>query len=182
MTRLFLTLLLVFPFFASAEVSSCRLLKKRATTTEALTTNPDLILIGKAERKLMLFSRGRALKQYHVSLGPNPVGTKIKSGDGKTPEGTYFVESKNPQSSFHLALRVSYPNKMDLVRAEKLNVDPGGDIMIHGFPNNVEYNQRATLNHNSSANWTEGCIGLTNSEIEEIFSRIVEDTPIVICP
>ena len=166
----------------SQENSSCGLLTSEALDAGDLTSSVDLILVSKADRKMIVFNGGRALKQYHVSLGFTPVGAKTRSGDGKTPEGKYFVDYKNPESAYHLSLLVSYPNTQDLERARRLKVDPGGNIMIHGFPNESSAKATAATTHNTTADWTQGCVGVTDSEIEEIFSHTEEGTAIEICP
>lgn len=177
---LLFTLLFSAQSFANSKL--CALLSKEVSNTGELTQSPDQIIVGKSQRKMILLRKEKILKQYHVSLGTVPVGKKEKSGDGKTPEGSYFVESKNANSKFHLALQVSYPNAQDLANAQKLGVDPGGDIMIHGFPKDEAYNLLATGLHNTMANWTQGCVAVTNTEIEEIYPLVEEETPIQICP
>lgn len=182
MQKLIVVFILIFSFQALANKKLCALLTVEGPTTGALEKDVDQIVIGKDQRKMLLLAKGKVLKQYHVSLGTSPVGKKDRSGDGKTPEGSYFVESKNPNSKFHLALRVSYPNAQDDETAKKLGLDPGGDIMIHGFPNDEAYNILANILHGTFANWTQGCVAVTNSEIEEIYPRVAEDTAIEICP
>lgn len=138
----------------------------------------DKVLIEKGLRRLTLLSGGHRFKSYRIALGKNPVGPKEKQGDGKTPEGFYFIESRNRQSTFHFSLRLSYPNELDKKRAKELGVDPGGDIMIHGLKNGNGQVGSAHL----LADWTEGCVAVTNREIEEI-SRLVSDgTPVEIRP
>jgi len=108
----------------------------------------DKILIEKKERRLTLFSKGEVLKTYKIALGGNPDGPKERQGDNKTPEGTYFIDSRNMDSQFHQSLHISYPNERDKKRAKELGVSPGGDIMIHGIKNGfawlVVHTQRLT--------------------------------------
>jgi L,D-peptidoglycan transpeptidase YkuD (ErfK/YbiS/YcfS/YnhG family) len=134
----------------------------------------DQVLIEKKKRKLTLLLKEQPLKSYRVALGRNPVGAKVKQGDKKTPEGRYYVENRNTRSKYHLALRLSYPNEKDIKRAGQLGVSPGGDIMIHGLQ---EGNVGPGFLH-TATDWTEGCIAVTNEEIEEI-ARLVEDGTLV---
>jgi tetratricopeptide (TPR) repeat protein len=144
-----------------------------------LWTEPvDKVLIEKEKRRLTLMSRGEAIKTYTIALGVNPVGPKEMQGDNKTPEGNYTIESRNRHSKYHLSLRISYPNKRDKQRAEELGVAPGGDIMIHGAKNGFS---GVGESHNA-IDWTEGCIAVTNPEIEEIVRLVPDGTPVEIRP
>jgi len=136
------------------------------------------ILVYKAERKLVLLNDDKVIKTYKISLGGAPVGNKQQEGDQKTPEGSYYIDWKHPSSSFHQALRISYPNSLDKIQAEKKGVSPGGDIMIHGLPNYLGwlYPLYKTID------WTDGCIAVSNVEIEEIISSVKVGTPITIYP
>lgn len=147
-----------------------------------LNKAPDLIFIEKSQRRLTVFNKDQALKQYHVSLGYMPMGAKTAEGDGRTPEGAYTIEYKNPNSQFHLSLKISYPNALDIERARIFGVDPGGDIMIHGFPEEDFYLKVATFLHNKMANWTQGCVAVTNAEIEELYALVKVGTRVQICP
>tara|TARA_B100000963_G_C22627657_1_gene673235 strand:+ start:2197 stop:2544 length:348 start_codon:yes stop_codon:yes gene_type:complete len=111
-----------------------------------------------------------------ISLGFEPLGKKIKKGDGKTPEGIYYIEKKISNSSYYLALKISYPNKWDKLRAKDLNLNPGGQIMIHGLP---LYNFDANY-HNNKNDWTEGCIAVSNSQIKYLWNNTPLFTPILI--
>jgi len=126
--------------------------------------NIDFIVVDKEKRDITMYNKSRVLKKFKISLGFEPIGTKIKKGDGKTPEGLYFIEDKIRESSFFLALKVSYPNPWDIRRALELNYHPGGQIMIHGVPNtgyDIKY-------HNSDNDWTEGCIAISNQQMLKI--------------
>jgi murein L,D-transpeptidase YafK len=136
----------------------------------------DRVVIVKSTRTLTLFNHGQVLKTYNVALGGDPVGAKTKGGDQKTPEGVYIIDSKNPQSRFHLALHISYPNAADRERAHKLGVSPGGDVEIHGLES--KYAWVGSLHR--QVNWTAGCIAVTNSEIKEIYELIPVGTPVEI--
>jgi murein L,D-transpeptidase YafK len=124
----------------------------------------DRIVIEKSARTLTLMSDGKAQKTYKVALSREPVGAKEREGDHKVPEGDYLADSKNPHSRFHLALHISYPNAADKERARKLGVKPGGNIEIHGLDS--KYAWVGGLQR--QIDWTDGCIAVTNSEIEEI--------------
>lgn len=137
------------------------------------------IIVHKAARKLdLLDNDSRLLKSYVISLGGNPIGHKTQSGDEKTPEGSYIISGRNPTSSYHLSLRISYPNEQDAAQAAKRGVSPGGDIMIHGIRGGLGW--VGTLHRRF--NWTQGCIAVTNAEIEEIWSLVPDGTPIEIRP
>jgi murein L,D-transpeptidase YafK len=138
----------------------------------------DSVIVYKEKRIMVLYSGGKEMKTYAVSLGKNPIGHKQKQGDKKTPEGNYLLDARNPNSSYHLSIHISYPNEQDIQNAENLGVSPGGDIMIHGLPNNMEFLEDYYLN----TDWTDGCIAVTNDEIEEIWHAVDDGTPIVIYP
>ena len=128
----------------------------------------DSIVLDKSERKLSMYDHGVLVKSYLVALGREPVGNKTRRGDGRTPEGVYRIEGRNPNSKYHLALRVSYPNADDRARASRRGVSPGGDIMLHGLPK--EFATVGALHRQTD--WTEGCAALTNEEIEEIWRAV----------
>lgn len=138
------------------------------------------ILVEKEARKLYLRHDTTNIKEYDIALGSNPIGHKEKEGDGKTPEGKYTISARNHKSAYHLALRVSYPNNADIMNAKAGNYSPGGDIMIHGYPN---YAPNALFNFiHKNYDWTAGCIAVTDSEIEEIWKLVPNGTPIEIKP
>lgn len=138
----------------------------------------DSIVVYKRERTLVLFNRGIPVRTYFVALGSKPVGDKERVGDQKTPEGLFHINAHNPASKFHLALRLSYPDDAHRARAAALGVDPGGDIMIHGLP--PEFGD-AGKNHIRN-DWTNGCVALSNQEIEEIWHAVPDGTPVQIKP
>jgi len=138
----------------------------------------DKIVINKSKRELILLKRGRVIRTYRIALGRTPVGPKQKEGDGKTPEGSYEIIGRNVKSAFHRSLRISYPNAVDRDRARRADVSPGGDIMIHGLPNGQGRIGAAHL----VSDWTEGCIAVTNEEIEEIWRLVGDGTPTEINP
>lgn len=138
----------------------------------------DKVLVLKSERRLQLLHGGRVLREYQVALGRNPVGKKTQQGDRKTPEGNYVISGRNRRSQFHRSLRISYPSAADRAAARRAGVDPGGDIFIHGLPNGQGAIGRAHL----AADWTDGCIAVTNQEIEELWRLVPNGTPIEIRP
>ena len=138
----------------------------------------DLIVIVKSAHTMTLMSKGNALKTYHVALSTVPVGAKERFGDHKVPEGRYTIDEKKAQSTFHLALHVSYPNAADRARAKKLGVDPGGEIEIHGLEKKYAWLGSLHREHD----WTDGCIAVTDAEIEEIYPLVAVGTAVEIRP
>lgn len=145
--------------------------------TEALP-QADHVVVKKSAHTLALMKQGGVIKTYKVSLGREPVGPKEKAGDSRTPEGDYILDWRNPNSKFHLALHISYPNAEEKTRAERGSYAPGGDIMIHGRPNWTGW-IRALY---KDRDWTDGCIAVSNAEIEEIWQAVPDGTPITILP
>lgn len=139
----------------------------------------DAVLVKKSEKTLYLLQQGRVLKQYRIMLGPRPKGHKLQEGDERTPEGIYTLDRKNPNSRFHKSIRLSYPNTADIARADKYNVDPGNNIMIHGMKNG--WNEK-TMARAEKFNWTDGCIALRNTDMDEIWEAVDVGTPIEIKP
>ena len=127
---------------------------------------------------MRLLDGAKVVKSYKVALGGHPEGAKDRQGDHKTPEGVYFVESKKPNSQFHKALHVSYPNEADRDRAHKLGLNPGGDIEIHGLGAKWGWVGAA----HRETDWTDGCIAVTNQEIDEIYPLIKVGTTVEIKP
>jgi murein L,D-transpeptidase YafK len=138
----------------------------------------DKVVVIKNKRLLMLMKDGEIFKTYRVSLGKRPEGHKIASGDQRTPEGRYVLDSKNPNSKYHLAIHISYPNELDTLNAQKRGVSPGGGIMIHGLPRHSPHLREI----NGYTDWTNGCIAVTNHEMEEIWQLVSTGTPIEIKP
>ena len=131
------------------------------------------VLVYKESRKLYLMHHDVPLKAYDFKLGFAPTGHKVMEGDGRTPEGEYIIDRRNPESSFHLSVGISYPNAQDIEVARELGVSPGGDIFIHGTPRKFRRGED---------DWTWGCIAVSNREIEEIYAMVGDGTPIVIYP
>ena len=136
----------------------------------AAGTKIDRIVVKKSARQLSVFRNGNRIKIYRIALGRRPLGAKQEEGDMKTPEGIYKIDGRNPQSSFHLALHISYPSDEDDQRAAARGVSAGYDIMIHGIQNGRGW---IGAFHRWS-DWTAGCIAVTDEEIEEL-SRITPD-------
>lgn len=127
---------------------------------------------------MMLMHDGKAFRTYKVALGTQPVGAKTQQGDHKTPEGIYTIDSRNLHSQFYKGLHVSYPNADDVAQARKRKVSPGGAIMIHGLPNGMGWVGSA----HRERDWTDGCIAVTDDEIDEIWKLVPNGTPVEIRP
>jgi murein L,D-transpeptidase YafK len=138
----------------------------------------DLVVVYKSKRILQLKRAGRVLKTFPVALGREPTGTKLREGDGRTPEGVYTLDWRNPDSQFYRAIHISYPRPGEAVHATRWGVSPGGHIMLHGLPNGVSAER---IGH-PQRDWTEGCIALTNEEMDEIWARVDDGTTIIIYP
>ncbi len=144
----------------------------------AKTEKADKVLILKEKRLLFLLREGEIMKVYKIALGKEPVGTKIKQGDNRTPEGSYILNARKQSDKYHLTIFISYPNDSDAQRARDLGVSPGGAIAIHGLPKELAHLDKL----HRKTDWTQGCIAVTNNEIEEIWSLVEDGTPIVIKP
>jgi murein L,D-transpeptidase YafK len=138
----------------------------------------DRIIIVKSAREMTLMCRGKPVKTYKVALGTQPVGAKERQGDHKTPEGNYVIDSKVENSRFHRALHISYPSAADRGRARKLGVSPGGDVEIHGLE--AKYGWIGSAHRR--VDWTDGCVAVTNEEIDEIWPMVPVGTPVEIRP
>jgi len=144
----------------------------------AADARADKVLVLKKERTLILLDRGKVLKKYKVALGGDPLGPKTRQGDHKTPEGNYVLDRRNEHSRFYRSLHVSYPSVNDRAQAQKSGVEPGGDIMVHGLPNGFGWLGSA----HRVRDWTDGCIAVTNEEMDEIWRAVADGTPIQIEP
>jgi murein L,D-transpeptidase YafK len=138
----------------------------------------DRVVVHKAERRMMLMRGGNVVRAYHVQLGLNPIGQKERSGDFRTPEGTYRLERRNPRSDFFLSIKVSYPSADDIRRAHAHRWDTGGSIMIHGLPNYLKHEP----DYYARNDWTDGCIAVSNADMVEIWMLVPDDVPIDILP
>jgi murein L,D-transpeptidase YafK len=133
----------------------------------------DRIVVHKARREMLLLRGESVLRAYRIALGLNPAGHKQREGDGRTPEGVYRIDRRNPRSAYHLSLHISYPSVEDRALAEEAGASPGGDIMIHGLPND---------GRPVDGDWTHGCIAISNAEMDDIWSLVPDGTPIQILP
>jgi len=147
-------------------------------STSVAQSRADRIIVHKKARTMELIHAGQVIKTYKIALGGEPVGPKTRQGDHRTPEGEYVIDSRNSHSQFHRSLHISYPNAADRERARKSGLLPGGDIFIHGFPNGYGFIGAA----HRARDWTDGCIAVTDQEIEEIWRLVENDTPVDIRP
>ena len=138
----------------------------------------DLIEVFKGERRMELKREGKTIRRYRVALGFSPERRKEREGDGRTPEGSYTVDARNPRSAFHLSLRVSYPDEDDKAHAASLGVSPGGDIYIHGQPNGW---CKFLVGH-PAKDWTTGCVAVSNAEIREVWALVPTGARVVLHP
>lgn len=145
---------------------------------EAAAERVDLVRVDKAGRRMELVSDGRVVRTYSIALGGDPIGHKQREGDGRTPEGRYVLDWRNGGSAFHKSIHVSYPNAADKASAARRGVDPGGMIMIHGQPNGFGWAAWMI----QWFDWTDGCIAVTDDEMDEIWDMVGNGTPIEIRP
>ncbi len=165
--------------FPSAQVpGSSQRYAARSIPRDPLSGQPivaDYLVIDKSERLLIAYQSGRPVRAYRgLQFGDAPMGHKRFQGDERTPEGLYTIDTRNPRSSFHLSLRISYPNRQDRAFAGQYGRSPGGDIFIHGQPTGRPGRMRG--------DWTDGCVALTNAQIEELWQIVPDGTPIEIRP
>jgi murein L,D-transpeptidase YafK len=174
-------------------VAACWLATPARATDAALTPDPGLaakealavspakvtvVRVDKSERRIYLMADGRVIRSYRISLGGNPVGPKRQEGDEKTPEGNYVIDWRNPTSVAYRSMHISYPNAEDRAYAREKGVSPGGNIMIHGQHNGIGWLWWIAQNFD----WTNGCIGVANHDMDEIIDLVSPGTPIVIGP
>jgi murein L,D-transpeptidase YafK len=151
----------------------------RAQLPHLMLPKADLVVVHKSRRLLQLKRQGLVLRSYQVALGFQPVGHKRQEGDGRTPEGVYQLDWRNANSQFHRSIHISYPAQDDAAPAQRWGVSPGGLIMVHGLPNGA---QRPARVEHPIRDWTNGCIAVTNAEIEEIWQMVDDGTTIIIYP
>lgn len=136
----------------------------------------DRLVVNKAERRMIAFAKGQPVHIFEgVQLGDAPVGHKQFEGDERTPEGRYTLDWRNPNSRYHLSLHISYPDQAARDFAARQGRSPGGDVFIHGQPNSLPFGRM-------SGDWTNGCIALSNAEIEALWLAVKDGTPIEIRP
>jgi murein L,D-transpeptidase YafK len=138
----------------------------------------DRIVIEKAARRMTLFSGRRVVARYRISLGRGGLAPKAREGDKRTPEGDYRITGRNARSAYHLSLRIGYPTPVQIAAARRAGVDPGGDIMIHGLPNG----RGAMAALYAGRDWTDGCVAVTDAEIEEIWRLTPDGAAVQIVP
>jgi murein L,D-transpeptidase YafK len=138
----------------------------------------DRVVVYKSQRKMVLLGSGKEVKSYLVALGGAPTGAKQQQGDHRTPEGVYKLDFRNPRSRYYKSLHISYPNSLDLLAARKRGVSPGGDVMVHGLPKGYAW----IGSKHRLEDWTDGCIAVTNQEMDEIWKLVRDGTPIEIKP
>jgi len=147
-----------------------------ASHADAPSLKADAVLVYKSERLLMLLRAGEVIAHFPISLGRNPVGPKSHEGDARTPEGRYYIDWRNPVSRFYRSLHISYPNPNDLAKANHTGKPAGGNVMIHGMPNDPAVAQV------SWDDWTDGCIAVANDAMDTIWNAVDDGTVIVIRP
>jgi murein L,D-transpeptidase YafK len=144
----------------------------------AVEGSVDRIVVEKAAHRMSLYAGDRLVRTYAISLGGGGLAPKVRSGDRRTPEGDYRITGRNPRSRYHLALRIGYPTPAQTAAARAKGIDPGGDIMIHGLPNG-----RGALSAlYKGQDWTDGCIALTDPEIEEVWTLVRDGAAVRITP
>jgi murein L,D-transpeptidase YafK len=166
------------PSGVASGVASALASAPTAPSVSATVPIADQVLVRKSERRLYLLRHGEVLRSYRVALGLLPEGPKERAGDFRTPEGRYQLTRRNSRSDFFLSIQVSYPNAEDLRRARRDHVNPGGSIMVHGLPNY----QRHPPDYYAAADWTDGCIAMSNSDMVELWLLVQDNTPIDILP
>ena len=164
-------------FFGIASLLGSAAAEERSNVVTGLP-RADYVVVDKSDRKLYLYKAGRVLREFDVALGLVPSGPKQREGDFRTPEGKYLLDARNANSDYFLSIHVSYPNETDRARARTQGVDPGGQIMIHGLPNDPRYD----LRRYQDTDWTDGCIAVSNSDMIDIWLMTRESTPIEIRP
>ena len=166
------------PWKRRSSVAALAILLLCSSLPAAASPPVDRVEVFKQRHELLLLKDGKPVKTYKVALGPYSMGRKERQGDGKTPEGNYVLDRRNPHSKFHRSIHISYPNADDIKRARGLGVPAGGDIFLHGLPNGQGFFGAA----HRQTDWTAGCIAVTNEEIDEIWNLVPDGTPIIIHP
>lgn len=141
-------------------------------------TQANVVIVRKAARRLELYHDSQLIKTYPIALGRHPTGTKERQGDGRTPEGVYRLDYRNPHSAFHKAFQISYPTPSEVTHARAQGVDPGGLVMIHGMKKGLGWLGRL----HRLIDWTGGCIAVTDAEMDEIWRAVPDGTRIELRP
>ena len=170
-----LLLLAVAVFVLAAVLATVGVFSKSPKPLPA-AARADLVVVDKSAHRLTLFAHGHVLRAYVVSLGSGGLEPKTRQGDDLTPEGSYEIDARNAHSAFYRALHISYPSRMDRKVAAARGVAPGGDVMIHGLRNYTGWigTWQRTLD------WTDGCVAVTDDEMDEIWRAVPDGTPIEI--
>lgn len=155
----------------------CWLCSSVVAQTQPNRLHADRVVVLKKERIPELLSQGHVIKTYKVALGGNPIGPKMRQGDHKTPEGLYALDFRNAHSQSYRSIHISYPSAHDRAEARKRGVSPGGDVFVHGLPNSLRLGGPV-----ASREGLDGCIALTNPEIDQIWQSVTDGTPIEIRP
>jgi murein L,D-transpeptidase YafK len=149
---------------------------RKGTFKEKINGKVDKVLVIKSKREMYLLKNGEIIRTYKIALGDHPEGHKLREGDEKTPEGNYLLDWRNSKSVCYKSIHISYPDKTDIETAKKSGVSAGGDIMIHGLHPSNQYLGDLHI----ATDWTNGCIAVTNEEMDEIWSCVRYGTPIEI--
>jgi murein L,D-transpeptidase YafK len=164
------------PILANTPVLSRASVFANAPLFATVPAKADAVLVYKSERLLMLLKAGEVIAHFPISLGRNPVGPKTHEGDLRTPEGRYYLDWRNPDSRFYRSIHISYPSPRDLAHAHRAGMAPGGNVMIHGFPNDPDIAKVVW------DDWTDGCIAVANDAMDKIWAAVDDGTVIVIRP
>jgi murein L,D-transpeptidase YafK len=154
------------------------LLPRRGQAPLPPNARADFVLVEKASHTMTLFEHGQPIRTYRIALGRGGLRQKLQAGDNKVPEGMYRIAGRNPKSTFHRALRISYPLPEQEIQARQRGLAAGGDIMIHGIRNGLGW----IGSMQRRFDWTKGCIAVDDAEIEEIWRVVPDGTPIEIRP
>lgn len=149
-----------------------------AANAAAIEPHVTEVLVKKSRRVLYLLDGRTVVRSYHIALGTHPKGDKRKAGDGRTPEGIYTLDFKNPDSAYYKSIHISYPSPADIWIAKQSGVNPGGQIMIHGQKNGYQQFTRV----NQRFDWTDGCIAVSDKAMDEIWKLVAVGTRIKIDP
>jgi murein L,D-transpeptidase YafK len=174
---------LLVSFLSATLASAAPVSAHMVAAANPLTATPpmglvDSIVVEKKAHRLTLFRDGKPAQSYLVALGASKDGDKLRAGDRRTPEGLFYIDARQPNSKYHLALHISYPDAVHRARSLAVGAEPGGDIMIHGLPNGLGAAGASHPLHD----WTNGCVALTDEEIEQIWSVVPIGTPVEIKP
>ena len=170
-------------YLPSTDIVHAKSLDQTAINQIRTTTPINEVHVYKGKRTLELRHDDQVIKTYHIRLGFAPTGHKVEEGDGKTPEGRYLIDWRNPQSAFYKSLHISYPNEKDKRKADQLGVSAGGDVMIHGSATTAQVQKLSSLmQYLPKSDWTWGCIAVRNVDMDEIWKLVDDGTAIEIYP